>query len=59
MKGIGLLCLQFTNMMKKTLCAMKMDFFDDLFGPSVESVDNSRGRIITKRDVRMMIFTTH
>ena len=21
-----------------TLCAMKMDYFDDLFGPSVESV---------------------
>ena len=38
---------------------MKMDYFDDLFGPSVESVDNSKGRIITKRDVRMMIFTTH
>ena len=47
MKGIGLLCLQFTNMMKKTLCAMKMDYFDDLFGPSVESVDNSKGGIIT------------
>ena len=45
--------------MKKTLCAMKMDFFDDLFGPSVESVDNSKGGIITKRNLRMMIFTTH
>ena len=37
---------------------MKMDFFDDLFGPSVESVDNSKGGIITKRDVRMIIISS-